>query len=903
MADRRNTRNGAAGTAGALDGVRTLQDLLRHMEGYDRETALTIFDTESRSDVSFAELVGRARKVAHGLVARGLAQGTPVALFGTNSLDWVVCRFALILADALCVPIDFDADPKRLNDLLADSGAQHLFVSADKLPTARKALETLDRDIEIFVLAPPDQTDDELPPGLDSLQGEQAGDLPEADPEAPVAQFYTSGTTGAPKAVPLTHTNILLNVEVLYELDLVGAGDRVLLPLPLHHSYPFIVGLMLPLWTGASVVFPAGVSGPQLIRALQEAEVDTIVGVPRLYEALADGIERRVTSRGLLVGKAMGGLISLSGSVRRRLGVRIGRWLLWPLHKQLGPKLGLLVSGGARLDEGVAWRLEGLGYQVLSGYGLVETTSVATFNPPGKAKLGSAGRKSRVVEMRLQPVEELEQDEIQFRGPIVFSGYANNPEANESAFTEDGWFRTGDLGSLDDDGYLFIRGRVKEMIVMPGGKNVAPEEVEKVYVQSPHIKELAVLERNDKLVGLIVPEVTSEPGKMQQMIRVSLGELGPKLPGYMRLADFALTREALPRNQLGKYKRHQLPEIYDRAERGETGERRELSEEEKERLSTPRAREVVELLQAQAPDRRIHPDTSLQMELGIDSLSWVELSLDLERRLGVSLSDETTSEVSTVGELIDAVEQADEAGEDREVRREKLLAQRDRWLADRGPLEMLANRILYGLAWVLAKTVFRLSVEGRSKVPAEGPMLVIANHLSDLDPGAVAVALPTRTFRRTWWAGDNLRLFSNPLKRAFSRTMHIFPVDARAPGATLEMGSEVLRRGAILAWFPEEWRSPDGSLQPFRPGIGRLIDEHRPPVVPCIVTGTFEAMPRTARVPKPHPLHVRFGEPFPSEELLPSEDTTDEAERHRAIAKKLHDRLAELAGDDLQPKA
>ncbi len=922
MSETRRDRTAPAGES--TRAPETLADLLAGLERHGAATALIVFAEETpsadqsrgtgRQEVSFDTLLRHSRELAYGLIGQGLAPRTPVALFGTNSLDWVVARFALILADALCVPIDFDADAARLKALLADSGARRLFVSADKLAIAQAALAELDTPVELVLLDPkaaPGEGAGDGAKGAGDGAGSGAGGLPRLadlaraqptalptpDPDAPVAQFYTSGTTGVPKAVPLTHRNILTNIAVLDELGLVGPGDRVLLPLPLHHSYPFIVGLLLPLSTGGTVVFPAGVSGASLIAALQQARVTTLVGVPRLYEALVQGIQARIAGQGLLAGTLLRGLLGLSGLLRRKTGRRWGRTLLRPLHQRLAPQLTLLVSGGARLREEVAWGLESLGYQVLSGYGLVETTSVATFNAPGRSRLGSAGRPSRAAELRLQPVAGMDYGEVQIRGPIVFPGYANNPEANAEAFTEDGWFRSGDLGEFDADGYLFIRGRAKEVIVLPGGKNVAPEDVERIYSESPYIREIAVLELDDRLVGLIVPELGGgEPaGDIAQHIRVSLAELGQRLPGYMRLSDMALTREELPRNQLGKYKRHQLAEIYRRAERGESAPARPLSEAEQARLAQPRARQVVALLEQRFPDQTIHPDTSLQMQLGIDSLAWLELSLELERRLGISLSDEAVARLTTVGELIEAVEQAPEAADEGAARQERLLAERRKWLSEPGLGGRALGSLLYGLAWLLGRLYFRLEVEAADTLPDEGPFIVAANHASDLDPGVLAVGLPYRVYRQIWWSGDSQRLFRTRLQRAFSRSLHIFPVDGGAPAATLEMAGEVLERGRVLAWFPEEWRSPDGELLPFRPGIGALVERHRVPVVPCWIEGSFAAMPRSARLPKPVKLRLRFGPPVAPETLIAAAaESGDEAGRQRAIAAELREILAAL---------
>src|SRR5690606_38836730 len=271
-----------------------------------------------------------------------------------------------------------------------------------------------------------------------------------------------SGTTGTPKGVPLTHRNICANLQALLAAGLASPADRVLLPLPLHHAYPLTVGLLAPLAVGAAVVLPAGITGPQVMRALNEQRCTIMIAVPRLYEAMLAGIERQIDGLLRPVGAALRGLLAFSVWIRQRLGWRIGKALFFPLHRRIGPALRLLASGGARLEPKVAWWLEGLGWEVLTGYGLTETAPFLTFNPPGRARIESAGLPVEGVELRFAPVEDADpgHGEILAKGTNVFSGYWDNPEATQEAFTEDGFFRTGDLGYLED-GYLHIVGRSK----------------------------------------------------------------------------------------------------------------------------------------------------------------------------------------------------------------------------------------------------------------------------------------------------------------------------------------------------------------------------------------------------------------------------------------------------------
>src|SRR6266404_1768620 len=260
------------------------------------------------------------------------------------------------------------------------------------------------------------------------LLSKNAGALPKLGPEDHATLFYTSGTTGPPKGVPLTHRNLSVQIDAALATGLTSEDDHLLLPLPLHHVYPFVIGMLAPLTRGLTVVIPQSLTGPQIIRALHEGKVNVIIGVPRLYRALYSGIQTRLQSAGPVRGGIARQLLALSIALRRRFGVRAGKILLRPLHRQLGSQLRLLASGGAALDSELAMKLEGLGWQVAIGYGLTETSPLLTFNLPGQAPLDSVGKPIRGVELRInpktfekeEPVGEQEgQGEVLARGTSV----------------------------------------------------------------------------------------------------------------------------------------------------------------------------------------------------------------------------------------------------------------------------------------------------------------------------------------------------------------------------------------------------------------------------------------------------------------------------------------------------
>lgn len=858
----------------------TVQTLIDDLANRGEAPALIAVRGEVPHTLSYSALATRVRLLASGLMRLGIVPGTPVAILAPNGPDWVVARLALGAVGALVVALDDLATEVELKTALADSGCRHVLTSAAHV----RMLRTIDPRLDLTVIG-----EDHSPPGergwLELLSA-PADSLPPPSPEAPAMLVYTSGTTGAPKGFVLSYANLWANLRPLVAVHLIAPGDHVLLPLPLHHVYPFLIGLFTPLSSGAAVVFPESVAGPQIMQAIRLAEVSTIVGVPRLYAAMTASLEGRVAATGKLGRALFHGLLGSSIWLKRRCGVEVGRWLFRRLRANIGPKLRLLVSGGARLEPEVLWSLIGLGFEVRSGYGLAETASIFTGNLPGAERPESEGKPFQSGLLRIAGPDE-GMGEIQLRGPNVFAGYRNNPEANRESFTADGWFRTGDLGRVDADGFLYVTGRLKETIVLGGGKKVHPEEIEKLYGSNPYIREIAVLERQGSLVALVLPNFeaihTGPTARIDEAIRVALASRAQSLPSYQRLAGFALVREPLPRTRLGKYQRFRLPALYEQALAGaQTTAPRALSSEDRELLAHPPARQVYELIVKRYSAKTVSLDTNPLLDLGVDSLEWITLSLALEERLGLRFAEADIANVVTVRDLLRLAVTAtqtfrqhiEEAAAPPRGRGD-LTATDTRWIEPTGSGLALLGLLVYGMNWLVMRILFRLRVEGTENLPAQGPYILLANHASDLDPLSLGAALNYRHARRLYWSGEATRLFSRRWLHPLMRALHVFPVEERAPAQALALGEAVLARGKDLVWFPESWRSPDGTLQRFLPGIGRLVERARVPIVPVYIAGSFDAMPRDRMLPRLRPIRVLIGRPLTPHDLVaPAADAT-----------------------------
>ena len=465
-------------------------------------------------DISYTEFGASVDAFSKGLNALGVQKGDRIAILSENRPEWAISDFGILKAGAVNVPMFSTLTAAQVGYILKDSGAKIICVSTEKqlekVASIRDEVPTLEQVI-IF-----DAVEGETPAGVIQFTAvcEMAGEKVDSDSqEDEVATIiYTSGTTGNPKGVMLTHANFISNLQACKSLIDVGETDVLLSFLPLSHVFERLGGHYVPLFSGAKVAYAE--STFTVAQNMKDIAPTVMLSVPRLYETMHERILRAVQEGsplkqkifhwGVSVGSAVSSAIQQGRKPSAVLQLQQGiadKLVFAKLKAATGGRLRFFVSGGAALPQSIAEFFHAAGILILEGYGLTETSPVISMNYPGKWKFGTVGVSVPGVEVQIA-----EDGEILTRGPHVMKGYFNNETATAEVIDEDGWFHTGDIGIIDEDGFVKITDRKKNIIVLSNGKNVAPQPIESALVQSPFISQIMVIGSERKnLAALIVP--------------------------------------------------------------------------------------------------------------------------------------------------------------------------------------------------------------------------------------------------------------------------------------------------------------------------------------------------------------------------------------------------------------
>ena len=823
---------------------RTIVDFLRDaVEAHGPRDALLFKPGFRYQRWSYDRLWAESGQVATLLQRRGLSKGDQVLVWGPNCPQWVLIFFGCLRAGVVAVPLDLRSAPDYVERVISRITPKLAFTSRytpkDDVDLSLPEITFEELESEIHELPEPGQVDI------------QPDDLAEV--------MFTSGTTGDPKGVMLTHRNLAANIEGITQYITCDTSSRLLSILPLSHMYEQMGGLLTVLNFGASVTYPTSRQPTVLARTMRERKITTMLLVPQGLELLMNRIEREVRRQG------KGALWDKLLKIAERTPYPLRRRLFGKVHRQFGGKLDFIVSGGAALDPELGRKWELLGVKIVQGYGATEASPVISNHTLHERRPDSVGRPLPNVEVKIS-----EDGEILVRGDNISPGYWNSPEQTAAAFDGD-WYRTGDIGLFDDDGYLHIRGRMKDMIVLPSGQNVYPDDIQAVLNRHPNVTDSAVVGLQQgssvEVHAALILDGAEDAGPIVAWANEQLAEQ-QRVRGYTVWPD-----EDFPRTHTLKVKKPQLIEMLEEGVRSD-------APSSPSRSSSPRdgSRELEDIIAEVAvlDAAYIAPDMTLGDDLNLDSLGRVEMLSAIEVDLGVYLDESQIGPETTVRQ-VQAI--LDEGANNPPV------TEFPDWGMDWW-CRMVRGFIQRAIMFPALKLPYGLKVTGRENLQyIDGPVLFASNHSLGLDNPLIIEAIPPQLRRRLAIAGA-AKLWRNPVFWVLNPLLgNGFPLAQDGPiRPSLENMGKIIDNGWSVLIYPEGQLTIGGPIKSFMNGTGLVAVEGRLPVVPLRLHINRLGSPTRFPIFKRGSVEIRIGQPL---RFLPGTDYQDATSEIEAAVRSL----------------
>lgn len=771
-----------------------------------------------------------AKQRAAFLKATGYQKGDVLAILGENSADWVITFMAINFVGGYALLLDPHLDEVSYQKMLTEVEAKAVFISDkyDKFDLG---------EIKRYSL--------NLKENLSAADNFEPASI---SPDDIAALFFTSGTTGESKIVPLTHANFIDTAEgtiAHFEKDL-NIGDKVFYALlPIYHVFGLMASVVAPISAGARIVFQNSFKGPDILADLKEYKINVFPAVPRVFETFHDKLLSKIRAESKLKYRMFTFMIEHAPSLKHLgLGFLLKK-IFSPVQEAFGGHIDFFISGGARLSKRVNVAYENMGFKMIQGFGLTETLGPITVNKLNDRKVICAGCPTKGNEAKIKNINPDDGiGEICLRGLSVFAGYYKNEAANKEAFDEDGWFLTGDLGFIDKEGYIHIRGRKKNVIVLDSGKNVYPEDLESHYQKAIEINELTVFGRNENgkehIYAVIVPEQkTKDSYKNTKKV---LKRMGHGLPSYKKIINFAISYDVLPKTSTQKVKKHEVIKllsegVYQMSENDPRFNAIELV------AKIPEQEELLATLFERLKIDVIYTNQRLE-DYEIDSLDYIELISYLENKYKVKID---------VGAFVDSDNMEWLFNYLTNLITSKETVSANEYLINsiiKTRIKHFYNPIiefsLFLIKWI-SKIFWQLKVVNPENFKIDNT-IIVANHQSYLDVLWIYAFLPYHIRKNLYIATKKELSFL----RYFLPGIHFIFVDREGSKfiPILKAEADILRQGKSLIVFPEGTRTANGKIGDFRSGAAFLAASLNKKLLPITISGAYEIYPRHKLLPK-----------------------------------------------------
>lgn len=551
--------------------ISSLQDMvLKSSQKYGKKIALEDLADTPIPKVSYQELMEHILRFGTALQQLGIKERTHVALIGENRVQWGIAYLTLMSFNYVVVPIDKNLTSNEILNIIHESDAEAIIFSDSYQQLLSEKKDVLKR-LKHFITMDLKKTDSffSMPEMISTTQPISANQLPKINPDELGEIIFTSGSLGRAKGVMLSQSNLVANLMSMTKMLFIFPDDKFLSVLPIHHTYECTCGFLCPVFSGASVHFARSLK--TVTEDIQKVHATMLLGVPLLFEKMFRAIYKAI-EKDKVKSAIMKPLISVT-DFAERFGLKNSKKKIFhELHSKFGGSVRLFIAGGAAPDPKVSKGLREFGFNFVQGYGLTETSPILALNQLDNYKDNAAGLPLPGIQIKINEPDEEGVGEIFAKGPSVMLGYYKNEKFTTEAF-EEGWFKTGDLGCFDDDGFLHIRGRKKNVIIANNGKNIFPEEIEDILHRSPYVLESLVFgEQDDKHDERIAAQIFvdaeafieySEKNKVpiteeliQQKISEVIKETNEQLSSFKQIKKFYIRQQEFEKTTTQKIKRY-----------------------------------------------------------------------------------------------------------------------------------------------------------------------------------------------------------------------------------------------------------------------------------------------------------------------------------------------------------
>ena len=823
--------------------MKTLFDLFKSFKKQGSEEVFVYRTEIRRFSFTYGQIYDFSLKMAAFLEEKGIKKGDRVALWAGNSPWWAVCFFGIILKGAIVVPIDFISGKTRAQTIIKLSQAKLVIQSNYKLekitPSASRRYPEGHSGLDSVII-------EDLRFILENLK--PLSTFPKLNPKDIVELVYTSGTTGDPKGVILTHKNIITNILQAKNHIVIKSRCTFLSLLPLSHMFEQTIGFLTPLYRGDKIVYLRTLKPSAIMDALKEENISVLGAVPRLLDLLKNIIERKMEAKKLTK------VFRLLTNLSENKSVKFKKFVFYPIHKKFGKNFTMFISGGSALNINTAKFWKNIGFKVVEGYGLTECSPILTANTLEKQVLGSVGKAVKGVKIKIG------NGEILAKGDNIFSGYWQNEKETAKAFDKNGWFRTGDTGTIDKEGNIYIRGRKKDVIITSEGINVYPSDIEEVLNYILGVKESCVVGLNKGKGEEVHAVLILKPGFKDAGAIIQAAN--QKLDPQSQITSFSLYPHLdFPKTATLKIQKYKVVE--------------DLKKESKNKEFTPE--DVLISLISNLTSKSysdIKEESLLTTDLGFTSISRLELTNYIEQEFRVDLDDTIINQTTSIKDLREIIAKGEKS---KSPNRLKFWTNTTYGIVIREILDKAFH-------FPFIRYFFDLKVDGIENFKnLKGPVVFISNHLSYLDQPAIMYAMPGKwrystatAMREEFFFEENLTLFQRVWKElsfayaTFAFNSFLLPQHSGFRKNLFFMGKLIDHNVNILI-FPEGTRSREARLQDFMPGVGLMVKELEVPVVPIRIIGIENIYPRGAKFPKKGKCEVLFGKSIEFTTESPSE--------------------------------